>query len=88
MHPKIYFGEKPEYTVKDLDNFSDGRYECRYIVETRTEPTNFIFITKSKSRSCLAWRVIFDMSTVFFDTESEAVDYVKNRFGNVRWIRK
>lgn len=56
-----------------LSDFSNDTYDCHIIMETlRGEP---VLILKKKSDSPMNWCVMQGLSTCFFATRKEAIDF-------------
>lgn len=76
MRFPVFYGTKPELTLKDMDNFSRGDYQCRVLLQTKRGAP--VAICEHKDTGI--WKVQHGFSTVVFATKAAAMAYCKDRF--------
>ena len=76
MRFPVFYGTKPKLSVKDMDNFSRGDYQCRVLLQTKRGAP----VAISEHIETGIWKVQRGFSTVVFATKAEAMAYCKDRF--------
>lgn len=78
MKFKFTYNKKPKLTASDVSSFSQGDYECRFLLQTMGGKP--VAVLQNNDPSCDIWKVQYGFSTVFFGTYAEAMDYCRERF--------
>ena len=80
MRFRFYYGDRPQFSEKDIHDFDRGKYECRKLMRTRRGSP--VVISQSKDPAFPVWKVEYDYSCMFFQTYSEALAFCKGRFSS------
>ena len=70
--------KKNQMKPTDAADFSDGSYECRFLLQTMQGKP--VAIMQKNDIDCDIWKVQYGFSTVFFGTYSDAMNFCRDRF--------
>ncbi len=79
---RVNYGGESHLTKKDLKCFSDDKYACRHLFET--DGGNIVIVLESRSRKERGWRISYNQSNIYFNSEEDALTFVKERFANAK----
>lgn len=78
MKYKFFYGAEPQFSDRDLQNFSRGGYVCKKLLQNRSGQP--VVISQSKDEDAPIWKVEYGFSCLVFGTFDEAMAFCKGRF--------
>lgn len=78
MRYKFFYGAEPQFSDRDLQNFSRGGYVCKKLLQNRNGQP--VVISQSKDEDAPIWKVEYGFSCLVFGTFDEAMAFCKGRF--------